>query len=295
LGGEVSLAQASLIGCTIADRYIIEDEIGAGALGKVYRARHKVLERLVAVKVLFEDLKGNENSFLRFQREAQAASSLNHPNIVTIFDFGLQDNTYPFLVMDYLQGDNLKDVIQKKGRLPLYRAFPILIQTAEALAHAHSRGILHRDIKPDNIILLQSNVSKDHVKIVDFGIAKRINERRTDKLTMDGQVVGTPAFMSPEQILNANLDARSDIYSFGVLTFNLVTGVLPIMGRTPVETMSGHVSNEPLTLAAACPGVSFPQSLQDLIKKMMKKYPDERYRSMDDVKAELEWLAKAYK
>ncbi len=295
MGGDVGLAQASLIGCTIADRYLIEHEIGSGALGKVYRARHKVLDRPVAVKVLFEDLKGNENSFLRFQREAQAASSLNHPNIVTVFDFGLQDNSYPFLVMDYLEGDNLKDVILKCGRLPLPRAFPILIQIAEALAHAHSRGILHRDIKPDNIILLQTNVCKDLVKIVDFGIAKKINERKSEKLTMDGQVVGTPAFMSPEQILNAHLDARSDIYSFGVLAFNLVTGVLPIIGKTPVETMSGHVSNEPLSLVAACPGVSFPQSLQEILKKMLKKYPEDRHKSMDDVKLELEWLYKPYK
>jgi eukaryotic-like serine/threonine-protein kinase len=295
LGGEVSLTQASLIGCTIADRYIVESEIGSGALGKVYLARHKVLERKVAIKVLFEDLQGNENSFLRFQREAQAASSLNHPNIVTIFDFGLQDNSYPFLIMDYLQGENLKDIIQKTGKLPLHRAFPILIQTAEALGHAHDHGILHRDIKPDNIILLQSNVRRDLVKIVDFGIAKRINERKNEKLTMDGQVVGTPAFMSPEQILNAPLDARSDIYSFGILAFNLVTGVLPIIGRTPVETMSGHVSNEPMTLAQACPGVTFPMSLQEILSKMMKKYPDQRHKSMHDVCAELEWLSKPYK
>lgn len=295
MGGEVSLAQASLIGATIADRYIIEDEIGAGALGVVYRARHKVLERPVAVKILYEDLKGNENSFLRFQREAQAASSLNHPNIVTIFDFGLQDNSYPYLVMDYLQGENLKDLIQRQGRVPLDRAFPILMQIADALSHAHTKGILHRDIKPDNIILQQSNVSKDIVKIVDFGIAKKINERKNEKLTMEGQVVGTPAFMSPEQILNGHLDARSDIYAFGVLTFNLVTGVLPIIGRTPVETMSNHVSAEPLTLAQACPGVAFPSLLQDFLKKIMKKFPDERHKTMEDVKHELQFIQKPFR
>ncbi|HEY9676904.1 MAG TPA: serine/threonine-protein kinase [Drouetiella sp.] len=291
----MSLAQASLIGATIADRYIIEDEIGAGALGVVYRARHKVLERPVAVKILYEDLKGNENSFLRFQREAQAASSLNHPNIVTIFDFGLQDNSYPYLVMDYLQGENLKDLIQRQGRVPLDRAFPILMQIADALSHAHTKGILHRDIKPDNIILQQSNVSKDIVKIVDFGIAKKINERKNEKLTMEGQVVGTPAFMSPEQILNGHLDARSDIYAFGVLTFNLVTGVLPIIGRTPVETMSNHVSAEPLTLAQACPGVAFPSLLQDFLKKIMKKFPDERHKTMEDVKHELQFIQKPFR
>lgn len=291
----MSLASSSLVGTTIADRYLIEDEIGSGALGKVYKAKHQILDRHVAVKVLFEDVKGNENAYLRFQREAQTACALSHPNIVTVYDFGLQDNSFPFLVMDYLQGDDLKTVIKRDGRLPLPRALPILLQIADALAHAHSHGVLHRDIKPDNIILINNGPTRDFVKIVDFGIAKRLGPE-TKKLTMDGQVVGTPAYMSPEQILNStNLDARSDIYTFGILIFNMVTGALPIQGKTSVDTMAGHISMEPLSLIAACPGANFPASLQSILTKTLKKYPEDRQQSMDELKNELEWLYKAYK
>lgn len=267
--------------------------IGEGALGAVWKAKQRMVERIVAIKVLSESTEEQSAAFLRFQREAQALSSLNHPNIVVVFDFGLSEEGFPFLVMDYLEGQNLHQLIQQENRLDVERAVPIFIQICNAMAHAHSRGILHRDLKPDNIILTESDGTKDIVKLVDFGIAKRLDEDRQNvrKLTVEGQVLGTPAFMSPEQIMGNKLDARSDIYSFGCLMFHTLTGRLPISGSSSIDTMAKHISNEPMDFAVAAPGLVLPQGLQRCIKKALKKFPEERQQTMAQMREELEWHA----
>lgn len=291
--GSSRLARVSLAGKVLAGRYEVMSLIGEGALGAVWKAKQRMVERIVAIKVLSESTEEQSAAFLRFQREAQALSSLNHPNIVMVFDFGLSEEGFPFLVMDYLQGQNLHQLIQQEGRMEVDRAVPIFIQICNAMAHAHSRGILHRDLKPDNIILTENDGTRDIVKLVDFGIAKRLDEDRQNvrKLTVEGQVLGTPAFMSPEQIMGNKLDARSDIYSFGCLMFYSLTGVLPISGSSSIDTMAKHISNEPMDFATAAPGIVIPQGLQRCIKKALKKFPEERQQTMAQMREELEWHA----
>lgn len=289
------MTEATLVGKILADRYEIDHEIGRGALGVVYKGRHRALGRAVAVKVLFEDLQADENSFERFKLEAKSAASLNHPNIVSVFDFGLADNGSPYLVMDFLDGQTLQAVINREKRVQLARAIPFFIQICDAMAQAHSLGIIHRDLKPDNIILLKQG-RDEVVKVVDFGIAKRFNNKEdtsAKRLTVEGQVVGTPAFMSPEQIMGVKrLDARSDIYSFGCLMYVTLAGVLPICGANSVETMSRHISVDPLPLSHACPGALLPEAIQQIVMKTLKKFPEDRYQSMMHLKTDLEHFAK---
>lgn len=281
------MSQLSLMGTTLAGRYEIVTEIGRGALGIVYLARQRMVERPVAIKVLFESAKEDSPAFLRFQREAQSLSQLNHPNIVVVFDFGLSEQGFPFLAMDYLQGTNLRHLIVSRGALDPDRAVPIFIQIASAMAHAHSRDILHRDLKPDNVVLVANQETSDYVKLIDFGLAKRLDEGRKNlkKLTMEGQVLGTPAYMSPEQIMGNKLDQRSDIYSMGVLMFHALTGMLPIYGTNEVDTMQRHLTAPP----ADFPDSAIPQGLQLVVRKALKKFPEERQQSMLALMKELEW------
>lgn len=285
------LSQNSLMGTTLAGRYEVISEIGRGALGIVYLARQRLVERPVAIKVLFESVTDNSPAFARFQREAQALSALNHPHIVVVFDFGLSEQGFPFIAMDYLQGTSLRQVIAKEGFMQAERAVPIFIQIASALAHAHSRDILHRDLKPDNVVLIKTEETDDYVKLIDFGLVKRLDESRQNmrKLTMEGQVLGTPAYMSPEQIMGHKLDPRSDVYAMGVLMFHTLTGVLPIYGSNEVDTMQKHLTVDPSEFTQVCPEARIPQGLQLLIKKALRKFPEDRQQSMLDLKKELEW------
>jgi len=286
------MAKDSLVGVVLADRYEIISEVGRGALGVVYKAHHLVMDKTVAVKILFGevDVNKDETNFLRFQREAQAASSMSHPNIVTVYDFGISENSTPYLVMDFVEGINLKDVLNRHQRLPVERAVAIFSQMCSAMEHAHAKGILHRDIKPENVVLLKTSWSPEFVKLVDFGIAKYVNEPKNNakKLTMDGQVLGTPAYMSPEQVMGDRLDPRSDIYCMGVLMYHTITGKLPILGSTSADTMARHITDQPPDFGVVCPSVKIPFKLQRTILKALKKHPQDRHQSMKELFIELE-------
>lgn len=286
------MAKDTLVGTVLDNRYQIISEVGRGALGVVYKASHMVMDKIVAVKILFGevDVNKDETHFLRFQREAQAASSMSHPNIVTVYDFGISQNKTPYLVMDFVEGINLKDVLSRHNRLPIDRGIGIFLQMCSALEHAHSKGILHRDIKPENVVLLKTSWNPEFVKLVDFGIAKYVNEPSNSarKLTLDGQVLGTPAYMSPEQVMGDRLDPRSDIYCMGVLMYHTITGKLPILGTTSADTMSRHITDLPKDFAEICPGLKIPHRLQRTILKALKKHPQDRHQSMKELVLELE-------
>ena len=273
-------------GSILAGRYKVLSEIGRGKLGIVYKVHHAVLDRTVAVKVLFAEVKATDTAFLRFQREAETASSLNHPCVVKIFDFGIAEGRFPFLVMDYVEGKILGNLLREQIRLPREKALPIFIQICDGMAHAHENGIIHRDLKPDNIFLVQKGVQHEFVQIVDFGIAKKLNDKKR-KLTGEGQVLGTPAFMSPEQIMGKDLDARSDIYSLGCLMYNVLTGKLPFAGASATEVMALHLEREPMSFSEACPGLRLPVGLQYVLRKSLKKEVKERHASMLELKEEL--------
>lgn len=283
----------TLVGKVLADRYEIESEIGRGARGIVYKARQPEPEPIVAIKVLFDDMIYDDTAFERFSWEAHSATLLSHPNIINVFDFGLTDEGSAYLAMECLDGENLQDVLDRERKLPLRRGLKIFIQIADALAHAHSQGIMHRDIKPENIILMRGGDQTDFIKIVDFGIAKSFSALPGADLATADQLIGSPAYMSPEQCVGErHIDARSDIYSLGCLMYAALTGVLPIGGATPEETMSRHMSVDPPPLAQACPGALIPANVQEVVMKCLKKFPEARYQTMLQLKSDLGMLLK---
>jgi serine/threonine-protein kinase len=271
-----------LVGLVLDERYRIISEIGRGALGIVYKAEQLDTGEPVAVKIMFEDMINDDRAFDRFSEEAQAASSLSHPNIVSVIDFGLTDFGYAYFVMDCLEGENLQVILNREVRLPIKRALQLFVQISDALAHAHSRTVIHSDIKPENIIVISRPHADEQVKVVDFGLAKRFQGTAAGaRSTINGEVLGTPAYMSPEQVMGGRaLDARSDIYSLGCLMYVAVTGVPPIWGADAEQTMSLHLSLNPQPPSLACPGALIPANVQQVIMKTLKKFPEERYQTM---------------
>jgi serine/threonine-protein kinase len=278
------------IGTIVAEKYEIQEVLGGGGMGVVYRAKHLLMQRTVAIKMLLPETVSNEYALARFQKEAQAASSLNHPNILTIFDFGISDKKQPYLVMDYLKGSTLAEVLDKEGYLHLQKGISIFIQIASALSHAHQKGVIHRDLKPANIMLVEYEGQGDFVKIVDFGIAKTLHREdgQSIELTQTGQVFGSPIYMSPEQCRGTHLDARADIYSMGCVMYRSITGSTPFLGQDALELMFKHVNEKPAPFDDVCPQLKIPKNFQDVVLKCLEKDPNNRYQSMLDLRKELE-------
>ena len=265
-------------GQKINDRYEIEKLIGEGGMANVYLARDTILDRKVAVKVLRGDLAGDEKFVRRFQREALSASSLSHPNIVEIYDVGEDDGNF-YIVMEYIEGKTLKQLIKKRGVLSLSETMDIMLQLLDALATAHDSYIIHRDIKPQNIMIKESGL----VKITDFGIAMALNNAQ---LTQTNSVMGSVHYLPPEQASGKGSTIRSDIYSLGILMFEMLTGKMPFKGDTAVEIALKHMK-EPLPSVRALNPV-VPQSVENIILKAAAKNPKNRYRDVrqmaDDIK-----------
>ncbi len=281
----------TLVGKVLAERYAIEAEIGRGARGIVYKARQPAPEPVVAIKVLFDDMIHDDHAFERFSWEMHSATLLSHPHIINVFDFGLTDDGSAYLAMECLEGENMQDILDRERKLAMKRALRIFVQIADALAHAHAQGIMHRDIKPENVILLKGAGNTDFVKIVDFGIAKSFNVLPGADLAATDQIIGSPAYMSPEACMGQrHIDARSDVYSFGCLMYRALTGVLPIDGATPEEVLSRQMSVDPPTLAQACPGALIPANVQEVVMKCLKKFPEARYQTMLQLRSDLNLL-----
>src|SRR5271154_3247469 len=267
----------SLVGQVFSNRYRIEREIAHGGMAEVYLARDQSLDRLVALKALFPEF-AREPSFVeRFRREAQAAANLNHPNIVAIYDWGQEDGTY-FIVMEYVEGRSLRDLIRSQGPLDAGQAADITAEIASALAFAHRSGVVHRDVKPGNVLLTQSGT----VKVTDFGIARA---GTSDGLTQTGSVMGTATYFSPEQAQGLAVDGRSDVYSVGIVLYELVCGVPPFAADSPVSVAYKHVREEPVPPSQRAPGI--PPALEQIIMSALAKDPEHRYQSADDLRADL--------
>ncbi|MBA3322879.1 MAG: protein kinase [Pyrinomonadaceae bacterium] len=237
----------SLLGQTLAGKYRIEERLSEGGMGTVYRATHVLMEKAVALKVLHPSLAADENIVARFTREAKAASRLSHPHAISVTDFGESDNGIVFLVMEYLRGRTLKQVIRQEGPLPLGRVVEIARQVSGALAAAHAEGVVHRDLKSDNIMLEEISAGSDWAKVLDFGIAKIQQPDNDDpELTAPNLIIGTPQYMSPEQCSKTSgIDYRSDIYSFGVIVFEMLTGHVPFTGDSATTIMLKHLQEPP--------------------------------------------------
>jgi serine/threonine protein kinase/response regulator of citrate/malate metabolism len=284
LAGVLAVAEKHPPGTVVGDRYILEEEIGSGGMSTVYRAKHKLMQRLVAVKMLHRQYLTEETQVIRFYHEAKAAGVVSHPHIVTIFDFGVTAQHQPFLVMDLIDGVSLQEKISD-GVIPIPRALKIFIQTCEALAHAHKRGIIHRDLKPSNIMLVKTDDEEDFVKLLDFGVAKFLAETNADlRLTKTGDLFGTPLYMSPEQCLAKPTDARTDIYSLGCVLFEVLTGQVPFACNSAFETMNAHVYTQPSRLPLLQPGLRVPPELETLLFKMIAKLPEDRPQTIIEVK-----------
>lgn len=278
-----------MIGRVLGERYEILSLLGDGAMGQVYQARHKLLKRTVAVKMLHQNLVAGASALKRFQKEAELASALNHPNILTVHDFGVTDEGYPYLVMAYLEGKSLADVTAGGKNLELKRALHIFKQVCLGLGHAHEHGVVHRDLKPSNVMLVKLDEDPDFVKIVDFGIAKLLAPgESTDNLTRTGEVFGSPPYMSPEQCRAKEVDARSDIYSMGCLMYRTVSGVQPISGNDLIEYLYKHVNETPAPFSVVAPELNIPAAMEEIIFKAMAKAPEDRFQSMAELKAAIE-------
>lgn len=276
-----------LVGKVIAGKFELLKVIGVGGGSTVYLAKHISLDRLVAFKILRSDMISTVDRIKRFEHEARLASSLNHPNICTIYDCGLLDTGQPYLVLEYVEGRSLVEILEQGRIIPEFRALRIIKQIASGLKSAHESGILHRDLKPGNIMIIDAG-QVDLVKIIDFGLAKALGTENAAELTETGHTIGTPAYMSPEQVRGKALDERSDIYSFGCVIFEILTGTRAISGRTTFETMQNHLNSDPQPLISGDYVVPF--SLRELTLKCLHKDPKQRFQNMNEMIAAIEQL-----
>lgn len=285
----VPLPSDPLLGALIDERYRVEALIAKGAVGSVYKAKQELLGRQVALKVLHGYLGADPESLVRFHREAKAISRLEHPNLLTLYDFGMTADGQPYFVMDLLNGTTLAKVLSNEGRLDARRALSIVKQVLEALSEAHKKGIVHRDIKPPNIVLVEKEDTKEFVKLVDFSIAKMADNSTIDpvQLTVDGIICGSPAYMSPEQCRGSDVDGRSDIYSMGIVLFEALTGKRPFSAKDLVSLMYLHVNDEPPKLSDVEPNLQFPAVLEELISSTLEKDPAARPQSVEVLLAKL--------
>ena len=275
----------------LGERYLDFSPAGKGGMGQVFQAYDQFLKKEVAVKVLIGE-QASDRQIMRFQKEAKLASSLAHPNIVKIFDFGVSERQELFLIMDFVRGESLQDLINRNGPLPLQEALGYAGQICDALSHAHSHGVVHRDIKPSNIMLEASERGKPMVKIVDFGLAKQVDDQ--SGFISQGSTVGTPLYTSPEQVKNEIVDYRSDIYSLGCVLFAMLTGKPPFRGETAMATFEMHVNRDvsEISLDDCLESLSEEsrEDLEDIIRHSMTKSPDGRYQDIMEFKADLQEL-----
>ncbi|MDX6695710.1 MAG: eukaryotic-like serine/threonine-protein kinase [Blastocatellia bacterium] len=276
-----------LIGQTLANKYRIEELINEGGMGAVYRGTHILMEKTVAVKVLHPALAADDTIVARFSREAKAASRISHPHALNVTDFGESDNGVVFLVMEYLHGKTLKEVIHEAGPMPLARVNEIIRQVCGALEAAHGEGVVHRDLKSDNIMLVDVSGGGDWAKVLDFGIAKITEKVGQDPaLTAPNLIIGTPQYMSPEQCSQASeIDSRSDIYSLGVILFEMLSGHVPFTGESPTAIMMKHLQDAPPSILEE--RQDLPAAVGRVVARALAKRPEDRYQTVSELSESL--------
>jgi eukaryotic-like serine/threonine-protein kinase len=278
-----------LVGQTLDEKYRLEERLGIGGMGTVYRARHLLIDRAVAVKVLNPRFVEDEAAQTRFRREAKAAGRLHHPNAVTVTDFGQTAAGYVYIVMELLEGQTLRDVLAMEAPLETARAVSLMLQASAAVAAAHEAGIIHRDLKPANIFIVQRSEVPAVVKVLDFGIAKlatnSLEEDDLTTLTLVGAMIGTPRYMSPEQCDGAELTPAADVYSLGVILYEMLSGTVPFSGSTPLAIAMRHFSEPPRSPREIVP--SIPPELEKVVLHALEKRPEDRPANAAEFRNEL--------
>ncbi|MFA5625287.1 MAG: serine/threonine-protein kinase [Bradymonadales bacterium] len=278
-------AQDPYLGQVIDGSFVVESILGEGSMGIVYKARHRALKSYVALKILRHDFLNNRVVLSRFQREAQAASSLQHPNVVSILHYGKTFLNAPYIAMECLEGQDLSDVILNEFPLSAARATKILIQVCDALEAAHAAGIVHRDLKPANISIIKHG-NEDFVKVLDFGIAKL--EGSSENLTREGAIFGTPAFMSPEQVLGKVVTAASDIFSLGSVIYFMLTARLPFSGENSVDMAASILYSTPLLPSRVRLDAHVAPEIEEICMRSLQKEPEDRYASAGEIRDALQ-------
>jgi predicted Ser/Thr protein kinase len=268
-----------VVGETVAKRYELEELVGRGGMSSVYRAHDSLLERYVALKVLHEQYSKDEDFVERFKREARSVAQLQHPNIVTVIDRGEQDGRQ-YIVFEYVEGENLKELVVRRGRLEVREALEIAIEVARALGFAHEHGLVHRDVKPQNVLLNGDG----RAKVTDFGIARSLDVEQG--VTQTGTVLGTSNYIAPEQASGKHVDQHSDVYSLGVVLYEMLTGELPFPGENFVAVALKHVNEAPPSVVDA--RVDIPPRVAEAVDRALEKEPKRRFPGMDAFAAELE-------
>lgn len=274
------------IGAVISGRFRIDSLLGEGGMGRVYLGSQVRLDRKCAIKVLHPHFAARKDMAMRFQREAKAASMLNHPNSVIVYDFGAWQGQL-YIAMEYLEGRGLDRVLMREHPLSPERVVYFMLQLCDVLSVAHKMELLHRDLKPENLVIIKDNEGRDVVKVVDFGLAYLMEGDKNQRLTQDGSVSGTPAYMSPEQALDKPLDRRSDIYAVGCILYELLCGVPPFEGSSPVECLAMHLYDEPIPPSKRARH-TVDRALETTALWCLEKKPENRPQSVDDLKVALQ-------
>lgn len=279
----------SLIGTKLDDRYEILSAIASGGMGVVYLGKHILMDKVVAIKMLNSAFSNEPNAYARFQNEAKIACQLSHPNIVTVHDFGIVGEKM-YLVMDFVEGRTLGELLDEKTYLPVQRVISMGLQICDALQYAHEQGLIHRDLKAENIMISPAKDGNDQIKILDFGLAKFFGEGKQQQLSASGFMMGTAYYMSPEQCRGKKADVRSEVYSLACVLYEALAGVPPLVGENVLETVQKHIDESPIPVSQVRPELGISHDIETIITRGLKKDPDERFQSAAEFKAALERL-----
>jgi serine/threonine-protein kinase len=275
-----------LIGTIVAGRYRIIEPLGRGGMGVVYRVEHARIGKLMALKLLTGELSRDQEVVARFKREALMVSKLSHPNTVQVFDFGVSEGL-TYLAMEYLRGDDLGRIVRKTGPLSPERCSRVIIQVCSSLAEAHEIGIVHRDLKPENIFILSGQPGNDVVKVLDFGLAKLRESQELGEVTSRGAIVGTPYYMSPEQIRGEAADPRSDVYSLGALMYAALTGEPVFDAPRPMGVLTKHLTDRPVSPSSRFPSLGIPPGMSAVVMRALEKNPEQRFQTVTELQEAL--------
>ena len=286
-GTELSAVKSeSLVGTILAEKYFLESLIGRGGMSSIYKAKQILMDKYFAVKLMHVFLMSDSTNIRRFQVESKAAASLNHPNLISVQDFGITPDGIPYLVMDFIDGKTLQDILDEEDSMGVEYCLDVMRQVMAGLAHIHENGIVHRDLKPSNVMISKNSDGSELVRIVDFGIAKVLDEGKT-ALTLTGEVLGSPPYMSPEQCQGKPLDARSDIYALACMMYQCLSGKLPVMGKNLLETFTMQITYIPKPLSEVVPHAKIPVLVEDAVLKGLEKDPQHRFQSVAEFRKRL--------